>query len=128
MKKLQRDFFLSVFIVVVLYVGISWVISDLYSFGEEQILAIILSGVLSVINIIISFVIFILSYDEDINGFMKKYFGGMGLRLLFLLLSIFLVLKLMRIDIFVFILSLFVLYFIFQSIEIYFIHNYQKRK
>ena len=128
MRKLQKDFFLSVFLVIILYGGISWLLTDRYNFGEEQVLSIILSGVLGTINIILSFIILILAYDEDINGFMKKYFGGMGLRLLFLLLSIFLIIKLMEIDIFVFILSLFVLYFIFQSIEIYFIHSYQKRK
>jgi hypothetical protein len=45
-----------------------------------------------------------------------------------MLFVIFLVLKFIIIDIFVFILSLFVLYFIFQALEIYFIHSYQKRK
>ena len=124
----KKNFFLSVSVIVIAYSALSWLFSALYAFDTTQNTALIVSGILGTVNIVISFIILTVSYDKDIKGFMVNYFGGMGIRLLFLLLTIFLILKFMRIDIFVFILSLFVLYFIFQTLEIYYIHSYQKRK
>jgi hypothetical protein len=124
----KKNFFLSVSVIVIAYSALSWLFSALYAFDTTQNTALIVSGILGTVNIVISFIILTVSYDKDIKGFMVNYFGGMGIRLLFLLLTIFLILKFMRIDIFVFILSLFVLYFIFQILEIYYIHSYQKRK
>ncbi len=124
----KKNFFLSVSVIVIAYSALSWLFSALYAFDTTQNTALIVSGILGTVNIVISFIILTVSYDKDIKGFMVNYFGGMGIRLLFLLLTIFLILKFMRIDIFVFILSLFVLYFVFQILEIYYIHSYQKRK
>ena len=124
----KKNFFLSVSVIVIAYSALSWLFSALYVFDTTQNTALIVSGILGTVNIVISFIILTVSYDKDIKGFMVNYFGGMGIRLLFLLLTIFLILKFMRIDIFVFILSLFVLYFVFQILEIYYIHSYQKRK
>ena len=124
----KKNFFLSVSVIVIAYSALSWLFSALYAFDTTQNTALIVSGILGTVNIVISFIILTVSYDKDIKGFMVNYFGGMGIRLLFLLLTIFLILKFMRIDIFVFILSLFVLFFVFQILEIYYIHSYQKRK
>jgi hypothetical protein len=124
----KKSFFLSVMVIISVYTALSWIISALYAFDRTQNTALIVSGILGTVNIVISFIILTVSYDKDIKGFMVNYFGGMGIRLLFLLLTIFLILKFMQIDIFVFILSLFVLYFVFQTLEIYYIHSYQKRK
>jgi len=124
----KKSFFLSVMVIISVYTALSWILSALYTFDRTQNTALIVSGILGTVNIVISFIILTVSYDKDIKGFMVNYFGGMGIRLLFLLLTIFLILKFMRIDIFVFILSLFVLYFVFQTLEIYYIHSYQKRK
>ena len=124
----KKGFFLSVMVIISVYTALSWILSALYTFDRTQNTALIVSGILGTVNIVISFIILTVSYDKDIKGFMVNYFGGMGIRLLFLLLTIFLILKFMRIDIFVFILSLFVLYFVFQTLEIYYIHSYQKRK
>ncbi len=124
----KKNFFISISVIVALYAAFGWLFSVLFGFNSMQNTALIVSGILGTINIVVSFIILIYSYDKDIKGFMVNYFGGMGIRLLFLLLIIFLVLKFMQIDIFVFILSLFVLYFVFQTLEIYYIHSYQKRK
>ena len=129
MNRLQkRNIFLSISVIIFFYIISGWLLSVLNGFDTMQNTALIVSGILCTVNIVLSFIILIAAYDKDIKGFMVQYFGGMAIRLLFLLLSIFLILKFSRIDIFVFILSLFVLYFIFQMLEIYFIHSYQKRK
>jgi len=122
----KKRFFLSVTVIMALYAGIVWLVSGAYAFSATQNKALLIAGILSAVNIVISFMILTSSYNKDIKSFMVFYFGGMGIRLLFLLLIIFIVLKFMQIDIFVFILSLFVLYFIFQTLEIYYVHSYKK--
>jgi hypothetical protein len=124
----KKKIFLSVALIAAIYIALSSVLSYLYQFNSAQNRALVMAGILGTINVVISFIILFVSFDRGIKEFMIRYFGGMAIRVLFLLIIIFLLLKFMIIDIFVFILSLFVLYFVFQALEIYFVHGYQKRK
>ena len=124
----KRKMNLSIVYVTAIYIALSFFLANFFSFSKIQNLSLFIAGILGVINIVASIVLLTFSYEKEFKEFMIIYFGGMGIRLLFFLLIIFFIIKFIRIDIFVFILSFFVLYFIFQAIEIYFIHSYQRRK
>lgn len=83
--------------------------------------ALLLAIVISTLNAIAAFAFAKSGIHADMNTFMVKVMGGMGLRMLVMLIVVFLVIFLTKLPIFVFIISLFISYISKSVLEIIFI-------
>ena len=66
--------------------------------------------------------------NKDFNAFVRVFIGGIVIRMTVMLAVIFIIFKFMHIDNFVFIFSLFILYFIFQIWELTIINKHLKQE
>jgi hypothetical protein len=78
------------------------------------------SGSINLMNIIVSIVAFNYGYDQSNKKFLIYVFGTMVLRMFFILICVFIVVKFINIDQYGFIFSLFILYFVALMLEINF--------
>ena len=95
----------------------------LYAFNIISNLNLISSfyaGFINIINSILAIVVFNKSYKSGNQKFMIYTLGGMGLRLLLLLVLFFLAIKFLNIDYYGFILVFFLFYFISLVLEVLF--------
>ena len=93
----------------------------LYLFNQisvEFLTASIYSGLLNLANAFAAIAIFNTAVKKNNKGFLILNFGGMTVRLLLLLVSIFIFFKLTSIDKYGFIILFFVFYFVFLIYEI----------
>lgn len=114
-----------------IYISIYIIISGLYfvKFITTPILiSSIYAGILTCINFIIALFLFEYSFKKSNKIFLIFNFGGLGLRLLFLMIAIFIIIKFLIIDKYAFILTFFLFYFIFLSIEIIYLHKNKTRE
>ncbi len=81
-------------------------------------LSIIYAGILSLLNVIAAVLLFRFSYKSRHSSFMIFNFGGIGVRIFFLLLAFVLIIKFLNIDKYAFILVFFLFYFISLSLEV----------
>ncbi len=96
---------------------------------ELSFISIIYAGVLSLINVLAAVLLFHYSYKSRHSSFMILNFGGIGVRIFFLLLAFFLIIKFLNIDKYAFILVFFLFYFISLSLEvIYYLRITTKNK
>jgi hypothetical protein len=86
--------------------------------NELKFFSIIYAGILSLINVLTAVLLFRYSYKSRHSSFMILNFGGLGIRVFFLLLGFVLVIKLLNIDKYAFILVFFLFYFISLSLEV----------
>ena len=114
MSKFIRNiaiFYLLSFIVIL-------VLNYFEIINELRFLSIIYAGILSLINVLAAVLLFRYSYKSRHSSFMIFNFGGLGVRVIFLLIAIVLVIKLLNIDKYAFILVFFLFYFISLSLEV----------
>ena len=95
-----KKFFIGTAVILLFYVLVSWAVSVVADFSKEQNSALFISK------------------DRKQSEFAKIFLGGMVLRLLVMLATIFMVFKYSDADHFVFIGSLFILYFLYQIWEV----------
>jgi hypothetical protein len=84
--------------------------------------------VLNFLNTFSAVALFVFSFESSSSDFIKKNLGGLGVRVLFMLAGIIIVIKFLKIDLYEFILVFFVFYFVQLFLEIRFFHNYNKSK
>jgi len=113
-----KKFLIGIVAILVLYIVLSWAIAVIGGFGPEKIQALCYSGILATLNIVIAFGVLKFSINQTQKTFAKFFLSGMVLRLLGLLICIFLIFNFSRADHFVFIGSLFILYFMYQIWEV----------
>ncbi len=114
MSKFIRNiaiFYLLSFIVIL-------VLNYFEIINELKFFSIIYAGILSLINVLAAVLLFRYSYKSRHSSFMIFNFGGLGVRVIFLLIAIVLVIKLLNIDKYAFILVFFLFYFISLSLEV----------
>ncbi len=114
MSKFIRNiaiFYLLSFIVIL-------VLNYFEIINELRFFSIIYAGILSLINVLAAVLLFRYSYKSRHSSFMIFNFGGLGVRVVFLLIAIVLVIKLLNIDKYAFILVFFLFYFISLSLEV----------
>lgn len=124
---MQKNFFLGLGAILIVYILAGSGISKAASFNPDQILSLCISGIIATVNIVIAFLVVKLSMHKEQDVFTKIFLSGMVIRLLGLLAVIFLVLKYSRVDHFVFIGSLFILYFIYQVWEVLMLNSKNKQ-
>lgn len=78
------------------------------------------AGGLNLVNILAAYLLFDKSFGKTNKTFLIYNLGGMGLRLFFLLISIFLLLYFLNLDVYGFIFVFFVFYFLFLFLEVRF--------
>ncbi len=113
-----KKFFIGTAVILLFYVLVSWAVSVVADFSKEQNSALFISGIIATLNIVVAFLIIYFSKDRKQSEFAKIFLGGMVLRLLVMLATIFMVFKYSDADHFVFIGSLFILYFLYQIWEV----------
>jgi len=92
-------------------------------FAELDAQGLFAAGLLATINIIAAYGIIAYAFRHEQKKFAKIFLSGLVIRLFILLSVIFLILKFTTVNHFVFISSLFILYFIYQIWEVTFLNK-----
>lgn len=88
------------------------VILNLLDFaGWNSVQAALIAGLINAVNAFAAYIFFEKSYQKSNNKFLIYNLGGMILRLLFLLVFVFIVIKFLKIDKYAFIFLFFIFYF-----------------
>lgn len=115
---MAKLFFLGVAGILIVYIASAWGISVAAELNADQILGLKISGVLATMNVVFAYLIIYFSQTKDQSAFAKIFLSGMVVRLFAMLALIFAIFNFSRADHFVFIGSLFILYFIYQIWEV----------
>lgn len=114
MKKIIKQIGL-VYILGFAVIALIYQLSNLeYGFIQASLYA----GFLNLLNSAFAILFFELSFNKSNKDFIVMNLGGMGLRIFFLLIAVFLFIKFLNIDKIDFILLFFIFYFILLVIEI----------
>ena len=120
---MTKNFLLGIFAVAAAYVIGAWSFSAVLGFDNIKNLSLVYSGILATLNIIAAYLLIKFSIDKGQKEFGKIFITGMVIRVFLMLLFIFLIIKNCPVDNFVFIISLFILYFIYQIWEVVFLNS-----
>ncbi len=102
------------------------IILGLYLFeliSSLMFLSVSFAIIINVINFLISTLLFTWSVEKSNTQFLLFNLGGMGIRLLFLLITIFIATKFLNVDIYGFILVFFIFYFMFVIMNVVYYHT-----
>ncbi len=103
------------FVVIYVTVAILYFNNIISAYAVE---ASLYAGLLNLINLFVAYFLFKKSIGKSGNTFVMFNLGGIGLRMVFLLISIALIIKFLKIDKYAFILVFFLIYFILLSLEV----------
>jgi hypothetical protein len=92
-----------------------------------QIYSIALGFLISLINALIGYCLSIKAFGRSVKSFMVMVFGGMGIRLLIVMIFLLLILQFTTMDALSLTGSVFFFYTIFISLEIYFLHKMSRK-
>jgi hypothetical protein len=123
----DRIFFTGVFIILLIFIGVVWLLSDYFHYNSIIINSLIISGIITVTNIVVAFLIVKYSIKKSIDTFNKAFLISMGVRFIVLLGVIFVILKFAEVHQLAFLVSLFLLYFTFQFWELIVINKYLEK-
>ncbi len=123
---MAKKFFLGMAAILTVYIAAAWGISVLAAFNIEQVLGLKLSGILATVNVTLAYLVIYFAQSKEQSEFAKIFLSGMVVRLFALLAFIFIIFNYSRADHFVFIGSLFILYFVYQIWEIFIISKQNK--
>lgn len=84
------------------------------------------AAVLNILNIILALLLYYFSIGKSNSTFLMLNLGGMGVRLFFLLVSVFIFLKFLKIDKYAFIFIFFIFYFLQIIFEIAYLNKRAK--
>ena len=112
-------------VIIVIYISAAYIISGHYNYNQAEIEAFLFAGLLAVLNMILAFNFIDKNLTKSQNEFMKSFMKSTILRLVIVLAIFFTILLTMSLNHFVFSIGFFILYFLFQMIEIYILHTNQ---
>lgn len=121
-----KKFFIGIAVILFIYVLMGWSISVIAEFSAEKIFGLQISGILATLNIVVAFFIIYFTKDKEQAQFSRIFLGSMIIRLFAMLAVIFTIFKFVTVDRFIFIGSLFVLYFLYQIWEVWILNSYHK--
>ena len=121
---MARKFFIGVFAILVSFIVITCLLDSIFDFENIIIRAFILSAALTTANISLAFFIIIKLKNNDRINLSKIFLGSMAGRFAGLMLVIFMIIKFVNIHRIGFLVSLFLLYFIFQFWEVIIVNKY----
>ncbi len=124
----SRTFFIGLLVVLGIYSLVGWQIAETFNFGVEKIKSLWYSGIIATLNIVAAFFTIKLTIEKEEKTFMKTFFGGMGVRVLIMIVLIVSIIKFLDVDQFTFIISLLILYVLYQIWEIWLINSYLRKE
>ena len=110
-------------VIFLLYIIISYLVVQKYDFGDPEILALVLAGALAIVNLFLTVILIEKNLTKNKNEFIKGFLQSTMIRMLILLAIFFTIMVLLSLNHFVFGIGFFILYFLFQMIEIYILHT-----
>jgi len=110
-------------IVLIGYIAIAYILIKINNYGQAEIAAFIYAGILAVLNLILTMFFIDKNLTKKQNEFIKSFMQSTILRLVIILAIFFTIVLLMQLNHFVFSIGFFILYFLFQMIEIYILHT-----
>ena len=110
-------------VIIFFYSGIAYLLIHFNNYGQDEILGFIFAGILTTINIIATLFLLEKTIQKPAKQFLKSFMTSTLLRLFFLLLIFLLTMTMVTLNHFVFGIGFFILYFLFQMIEIYILHT-----
>ena len=119
----MRKILKTVLIVCLPFYAVAIILYFLSIISELILLSVTYAGLLNIINFTAATFAFNWTLKKNNKKFLIFNLGGMGVRLFFLLLGVFILLKFLKIDFYAFILIFFVFYFIFLIVEVYNFHK-----
>jgi hypothetical protein len=121
---MAKTFFLGIFIILIIYFLTVISLCNIFDFNQNIEISFLISAILATANISLAFMIILRIKGKKGADFNKIFLGSMGVRFVGLLIIIFLLIKFANIHQIGFLVSLFLLYFIFQFWEIIIINKY----
>ena len=118
-------------IILFIYILVYVTLAALYNFGVIDfsfLYSAIIAGILNVVNSLLAILLFEYSYKKGGNVFLLANLGGMGARMIFILVSILIIMKFFTINEIAFLLIFFIIYFILLSSEVFYFHKKTKNK
>ena len=97
-------------------------------FGNNYFIDVMLAGVVSLINAIAGYIIFLILMKKEFHQTMKWVFKSILIRIAFMILATYLLIHFSIVKPIPFVLMLFVFYPLHQFIEIEFIKNWQNKR
>lgn len=122
-----KKFLLGLIAILMVYSILSWAGAKIFDFSSDQVKSIYYSGIIATGNIVLSFLIIYFTINRDQKTFMRIFFSGMAARMVIMLALIVGIIKYVKSDEIVFIVSLFFLYFLLQLWEIVIINTQFRR-
>jgi len=105
--------------ILLIYSAAAFLFISYKDFGKSEILAFVFAGLLASINIIITLVLIEKNLQKSEDNFVKSFMLSTLIRLFFLILIFLLIVTIVSLNHFVFSIAFFILYFLFQMVEIY---------
>ncbi len=96
--------------------------------AEETVLGVAWGSGLFFINMILDTLFLIKSLKEDADSFVKRFFRGKLVRIVIVLMIFFTIWVFIALNRFIFVVTFFILYFLFQIIEIYILHKHNSKR
>lgn len=115
--------------IIYLYLSVFIIIAILYftkTIASKFLFSAILAGIINLINAFAAVKLFQLSYKKGGSSFLIYNLGGLGIRLISLLIIFLLIIKLLNIDEYAFIFIFFLFYFISLILEVFFYIKYKE--
>jgi len=120
----KPGFFKYIVISSLIVIALGWYPLWKY-FTVNQINSIVFGYIISLVNAIIGYKLNTMAFSKPTKSFMVLVFGGMGIRLIVVLLFLVILLQFTSLDSLSLVGSVFFFYTLFISIEIYFLHKIQ---
>jgi hypothetical protein len=127
MVTVDRSFFKNILYVLICSLVLA-IYPALTMASEDVIIASLTGLLLDTINIFLGYIFIEMARGKSMTGFLKYVLGGMSLRLLFLLSSLFFAIKVLRLHLIAFVVSLFLYYVIYLIFEILYIDKKVREK
>lgn len=125
--KIDLSFFKKVFwILIITIVLASYPLAEYSNF--EIIIAAAVGAALSTANFIAGYLSIEYAFNKSMTRFLKTILGGLGIRLVLLLLAMLFAIQVLKLHLLAFTISLFIYYAIFLILEIFYIDKKVRAK
>ena len=119
---LKKSLLLSA-VVVITYASSAFILVRNYNYKEPEIQAFVFACILALLNFIIAVILIDKNLAKKQNEFIKAFMQSTILRLVIILAIFFTIILMIPLNHFVFSIGFFILYFLFQMIEIFILHT-----
>ena len=121
---MAKKFFIGIFIILIIYILAVISLSNIFDYGRIIVISFLISAIITIANISLAFLVIMRIQSKEGINFNKFFLGSMGARFIGLAAIIFFIIKFTNIHQIGFLVSLFLLYFIFQFWEMIIVNKY----